>query len=308
MFAFKLKNILILAVLLLAAAACSAQPSPTMPPEQATPTQASSPEAAVLPTDTTVPSPTPTPEPLALLVNGEGLPLAEFEAELRQLEEAHESQGKIVPPKEQSVQVVNYFVETLLLAQGAAQAGYQVEESALQVEIDRLGGEQALADLAAERGILVDTLRASLARQMAAAWQRDQVIGAVPQVAEQVHVRQILAQEESVAKRAYDQVHVPGVNFAAQAYRYDPVTGGDLGWFPRGYLLQPEVEETAFQLEPGQISPVIQSSVGYHVIQLAAREPSRALSPDVRRVLQHKALRAWLDERRAASSIEILLP
>jgi hypothetical protein len=39
-----------------------------------------------------------------------------------------------------------------------------------------------------------------------------------------------------------------------------------------------------------------------------AREPSRALSPDARRVLQHKAIASWLENRRKESSVEVLLP
>ena len=85
-------------------------------------------------------------------------------------------------------------------------------------------------------------------------------------------------------------------------------TGGDLGWFPRGYLTQPEVEEAAFQLQPGEISPVIQSSIGYHILQVISREPARLISPDARRVLQHKALQDWLKTRMEGHKVEILLP
>jgi parvulin-like peptidyl-prolyl isomerase len=147
-----------------------------------------------------------------------------------------------------------------------------------------------------------------LRRQLAAAWQRDQLAAAVPTQAEQVHARQILTIDEDIANQALEQVKIPGTNFAVYAYRYDPQSGGDLGWFPRGYLTRPEVEDAAFALQPGEISPVIRSQVGYHIIQVIAREPSRALSPDARRVLQHKALQDWLKSRKDGSKIEILLP
>jgi peptidyl-prolyl cis-trans isomerase C len=294
-------------------AACSGRQTPGVLPGEATSAVTLSVTMQpVQPTHTLVPTPTKTPVPLALLVNGEGITLAEFDADLSQLEEAHQLLSKTVPLDEKRSLVLDHFIETLLLAQGAEEAGFQVDDAALQAEIDRLnaslGGGQGLQDWFIQRGYTEGTFRAALRRQMTAAWQRDQIAAAVPIDGEQVHVRQILTQDEDIARRAYDQVRQPGINFAAQAYRYDPIAGGDMGWFPRGYLLQPEVEAAAFQLQPGEISPITESAVGYHIVQLIAREPARLLSPDARRVLQHKAVQDWLKSRRDGSTIEILLP
>lgn len=250
--------------------------------------------------------------PLALKVNGEGISLAEYEAELAQVQEAHQTLSKTTTPEEQSKLALDNLIDTLLLAQGAAENGYAPAESELQASVDALaqqaGGEAALLDWASRRGYDENSFRAALARQMAAAWQRDQIAASVPTEAEQVHARQILTIDADVAQRALQYVQIPGTNFAAYAYQYDLQTGGDLGWFPRGYLTQPAVEEAAFSLEPGQLSPVIESGVGYHIVQLIAREPDRALSPDARRVLQHKAIQSWLAARREAAIIEMLLP
>ncbi len=258
------------------------------------------------------PTPTQTPEPLALRVNGEGILLAEYEAGLRQLQEADQILGKTETLEEQRQQVVDDLTETLLLAQAAVKEGFQMDQAALDAEknrmADKIGGERALEDWMAKYGYTSNTFLITLRRQMAAAWERDRIAAQVPETAEQIHARQILTQDETIANRALEQVKVPGVNFAAQAQRYDTITGGDLGWFPRGYLMQQEVEDAAFQLQPGEISPVIKSQVGYHIIQVISREPARELSSDARRVLQHKALQEWVLAQREFSQIEVLLP
>lgn len=57
----------------------------------------------------------------------------------------------------------------------------------------------------------------------------------------------------------------------------DPGTaklGGDLGWNRRGSGLVPEFEQMMFSLAPGQLSPVIQTSFGYHIIRVDRVQPS----------------------------------
>ena len=46
--------------------------------------------------------------------------------------------------------------------------------------------------------------------------------------------------------------------------------GGDLGWAKRGKFV-PEFEAAAYKLEPGELSPVIETQFGFHLIQLLER-------------------------------------
>ncbi len=256
-------------------------------------------------------APTPTEGPLAAKVNGEGIPLALFNASLKSYQAAQVELGKNSTPADQQKAVLDDLVDQMLLAQAATQAGHQVDDTAVQDRLTQLaseaGGDQALADWQNKNGYTSDSFKAALKLQMTAAWERDQIVSAVPTIADQVHARQILVFDATLAD-TIEQKLVSGADFATLALQYDPQTGGDLGWFPRGYLTQPEVETAAFALDIGKFSQVIHSKIGYHIIQVIERDPKHALSPEALQLFQHQALQKWLDDQRARAQIVVISP
>ena len=66
-----------------------------------------------------------------------------------------------------------------------------------------------------------------------------------------------------------------GENFAALAKQFSSDTsnkdqGGDLGWFGRGRMVKP-FEDAAFALRPGELSGIVETQFGFHIIKLEER-------------------------------------
>ena len=124
---------------------------------------------------------------------------------------------------------------------------------------------------------------------------------------EQVRVSHILVsakacEPEIKAREILSRARQPGADFAVLAREYsdDPASaarGGDLGLFPRGRMALP-FESAAFALkQPGDISDVVKTEFGYHIIRLeerrpAARQPFEAVRETVIKSLADSAARA----------------
>jgi len=107
------------------------------------------------------------------------------------------------------------------------------------------------------------------------------------QVPNRVHVQHILfmtvgkttdAEVEEIKKKAEDvlkQVKKGGkFEDLAKKYSEDPGSkdkGGDLSWITQGQTV-PEFEKTAFSLSPGQVSDLVKTQYGFHIIKVLEKE------------------------------------
>jgi parvulin-like peptidyl-prolyl isomerase len=290
------KSVIWMLLLILIISACSA-----------TPTEVVQTETNVAVTESPTPEqPTPTLIPAAAIVNGVPLPLSWYENELSQYISSQEILGQPVEDMDAARELVlEDLIDQFLLAQAALDAGIIIEDEEVQGRIENLREELDLDAWMMAWGYTQESLGQSLRWQMLAIAQRNIILDAVPEIAEQVELQQVFAYTETGARNAVAGLNA-GRAFEEVAFEFDPVTGGYLGWVPQGYLLIPELEQVAFTLAMGDHSAIIESEIGYHIVKVLARE-ERPLSSDARLTLQREALHTWLAEKREGSQIEVLI-
>jgi peptidyl-prolyl cis-trans isomerase C len=290
------------ALICLALAACSALPGlgPTPTP--------------VPPTETPLP-PTPTAQPAAATVNGEPILLNDYLAEVTRFESAQTAAGiDLATLGDYKVQVLEMLIDLQLLAQGAETSGAQITEEDLSAKLDRLasdlGGNESMGRWLAANNYDVTGFSRALKVELLAAQMVNKLASQVPDSVEQVHARHILVNTRAEA----DQIHqelADGGDFVTLAIENSidlssRPAGGDLGWFPAGYLTTPEIEKAAFDLQPGELSQVVETPMGFDVVEVLERG-FHPLSPDAKRKLQALAVSDWLAAQRQTAQIEILV-
>ena len=86
------------------------------------------------------------------------------------------------------------------------------------------------------------------------------------------------SEKEDALKKIRDiqKKQVKGDDFAKLAKEYSQgpsnAKGGDLGYFKRGQMV-PAFEEVAFKLKPGEVSDIVKTRFGYHLIKVVDKKP-----------------------------------
>ena len=184
-----------------------------------------------------------------------------------------------------SIKQAMIFLENVLVFRQLAQEGRALglDKDPVIVQEMRQAADRVLATRR------LDAFEASLKMPdfTVAARERYTVKKADYKVPEAVHASHILVvsqgRSDDEARARAEEARakaLAGGDFAALAQEYseDPSkdkSGGDLGFFGRKQMVPP-FEEAAFALtKPGQISPVVKTQFGYHVIRLTEKRPER---------------------------------
>jgi len=144
---FTRRTVIFFIVVWLISACGSSEPVPTI-----TYTPTNTPFLAS--TNTPLP-PTPTPIPLAVLVNGEGITLDEYESELKRYLSA-EGDQRSQEEKNVGMLILDDLIGQIILSQRAIESGFDLDQFALDARIGELittaGGEESFEDWLLENG------------------------------------------------------------------------------------------------------------------------------------------------------------
>jgi peptidyl-prolyl cis-trans isomerase C len=135
---------------------------------------------------------------------------------------------------------------------------------------------------------------------------------------QEIDTSQIVVKTEQEAKEIKAKL-AAGEDFAelAKKFSLDPTartTGGKVGFQPKGALI-PEYDAAAFKLQkPGQISPIVKTQFGYHIIRLEGVKPPQQvpfaevkdfIKQKLAQERQQEVLEKYIDGLKKASKISI---
>ena len=255
-------------------------------------------------------------DPVAV-VNGIEISSNEYETEVNlQLQQASQ-QGRQIPdamlPKIKA-DILNHLIDREVLYQESQKKNIAVNAERVNKEIktikDRFPSQEEFEKIIAEMGISEAEIKSQIERNLAIRQLIDtQVIDKITvseadtkayydnnpnlfKKPEQVKASHILIKVESDAtdlQKAQARIEIAkiqqklkdGQDFATLAREHSQgpsaKNGGDLGYFGRGQMVKP-FEDAAFALKPGQVSEIVETQFGYHLIKVVDKQPERIMA------------------------------
>lgn len=229
---------------------------------------------------------------------------------------------------------VENMITEELLRQEAEKAGIVVTDADVDAEWAKLekqyGSKEQLLMLASQSGYTEEALRKQMYHQI----ELRKILGPTIEVTDdkvkeyyeankqymetplEVKASHILVATEDEAKAILQQLK-DGADFAALAKEKstDPGSkdnGGDLGFFGSG-VMAPEFEEAAFALKAGDLSDIVKTQFGYHIIKVTERKEATTPTYEEKKDELLEQLKdqeiynksgTWLEEVRSKATVE----
>lgn len=282
---------------------------------------------------------------VAARVNGEVIKKSELDAQVDKLKEQYpqmfegaDGEGRLIDFQQR---LLDNMINNVLIRQAAKDAGVKVTDADVKKKIEELKAgfstqdqfDQALA----QAGMDVATLESQISdqlvtEQLIATLNKDTEVSDKEiteyfdtnkaQFAEQaaVHAAHILfdAKDKATGEKVLAELKAGG-DFAALAKQYskDPASGangGDLGWPTTPY--DTDFQAAADKLKVNEISGLIETQFGWHIIKLLEKREDRQKPLDevkdqIKQIIVQQrnadAYQTFLDDLRAKAKIEILI-
>lgn len=253
------------------------------------------------------------PYPVAT-VNATFVPYREYLADFSTLRYYYEKNpdvaGTDTPPSDEELQkiILNRLVYDAVLQQTANEFGVQVSQKDVDDQlaaVAKQSGDEANVDALLQQlyGLTRTQFADKILRPFLAFNKLDEAIASDPKFG---------AEQKKHADEVLTLVKEGKQDFAALAKQYSQdgsaANGGDLGFFGKGTMV-PEFEEAAFALQPGQVSDVVQSPFGYHIIKVEERLANNGKGEQIRArhiLFRTKTADDVLQERLANARVHIL--
>nr|MBA3679361.1 peptidylprolyl isomerase [Candidatus Saccharibacteria bacterium] len=193
----------------------------------------------------------------------------------------------------------NLIVQQKAAKYGVTVSGKEVDDKFNQLVKDAGGLDQVKRTLDKLYGWSVDDFKSKIKQQLVQQKLSDKILADPALTAPaQKQAQDILAQISA------------GADFAALAKQYSTdgsaSNGGDLGFFGKGQLV-PEFEAAAYALQPGQVSGVVKTQYGYHIIKVTERKDDQVRASHI--LIKGPDFESWMrDQRNAAKIVQYFYP
>ena len=294
------------------------------------------------------------PKDKVATVNGTAISRGDLDREVKLWTERMASQGRQLPPAQLPAvrsQILESLINQELLYQASKNNKVKIDQKIIDERYDaikkRFKTEEEYKDAIAKMGVTETIIRKQLEKGLAIdELLKTSVVKDITvtdeesrkyydenqdqfKQAEQVKASHILIkveptasdEQKAEARKKIETVQgklKKGDDFAAVAKEYSEgpskTRGGDLGFFGRGQMVKP-FEDAAFAMDVEEVSGVVETNFGYHIIKVSEKKPASTSSySEVKDQLQQhlkqqktrQAVEAYVEELRKKAKIELL--
>jgi peptidyl-prolyl cis-trans isomerase C len=290
--------------------------------------------------------------PVIARVNGEDVKKTDFDRIIQTME-ARAGQPIPADRRDEIMRgAIDQLVVYTLLSQESRNRGIKIDEAEIEAKMGQLKSQfptqEAFDKALKDRGMTVDSLRKDARVDLSVTKLIEAEVATLPGPSdveakdfydknpdrfkqdESVRASHILIRVDEKAdaaakKKARAEIDAvlkqakAGADFAKLAQQHSQdgsaAQGGDLNYFAKGAMV-PAFDKVAFELKPGQISDVVTTQFGYHIIKVVDHKPGRTIpfeesSQQIKQFLteqkkqQHQ--NAYIEGLKKKSKIEVLI-